>query len=432
MRLRNVRLSRIRNISPLLLASSFGVLSGCSAAGTERPSCSYTMLPPEPLDLSGAALLSPVAAVAASGGDVLIAGSPTFTLVDAGGQRRPPGDSTIGVIHRANGSLAFVPPPLGMAARDIAGVRVVSATGGVGWEVVFAREDSARTSQAELELWHGRLSPDLEWSGLQSHTLGGVVGAEPRLASGLVSAGSELSFALQAKDEGFPSELLIVSIRDTSWDVSRLPPVAYSTLAYDAEGGVVGLFVQPDTAAPQDENSLFVYEREAGEWLPTRKIHSGLGDPAHRPDLLFMNGYIGAWLTGLSPGNTGRANLLVHLGDPGRSHRYILSESAMGISVFAWGPDAYALVQERAIPHLPGHLALFTVSRDTRPTPAATEPDPFMMLPLIAAVSPTELLLVGLSRKSTGDGSAPPLPYINTVRVTRSCPSRTAESNPRR
>lgn len=414
-------LSALRTPPPrsfLLLGPFLGLSLGCGAVLPSDSICdTYTLFEPGVLELSGTPLLSPVEAVVASGEDVLIAGSPTFRVQYKSGEWIPSSDSSIGVVRRADGSVVAVPYPAGVAPGRTSGVRAVTAPQGGGWMVVFAERTIRADSPPGLEFWSGQLSRDLEWSDLHSYTPTGSTSLEPRLASPLAASETEMTFAVPGSSG---PGLLILSIRGSTWTASRLEPVSYASFAYDARGDPVGVFVHPDPDAPRDANSVFLYEREEGAWSPTEKLYPGLGAPAHHPALLFHHTLIAGWLVG-DPPNQFDVHLMVHLDAPEHRKRFIVANGAASVSGVVWGEDVYALVQHRAVIRQPEKLVLHALGPGEAPAVAASGTDPFLLPPLAAALSPAELLMVGIGRGQLENDPRLPPEFVTTVTVDRSC-----------
>ena len=229
-----------------------------SIAGAVHASCTVETGASSPIRLaSGADLYVEAVAVAASGQNVLVAGTPNFISERRGdGPRRLIArDSVFGVVVGRGGDAIAVPPPI--PTSRIGAIRASARPGGA-WDVVFAeaapltRSDVPREDDTVQRLWHG-VYDGSSWTRLRQIPIPEGVRLHSGRASELVRRGTTLAWAVRAdRSTGDQPVVLFRSDRGT-W-VSEIVPTRhapYVTLSFgDPRGLLLGVVAPgPDGAS---------------------------------------------------------------------------------------------------------------------------------------------------------------------------------------
>ena len=221
----------------------------------------------------------------AEGNRVLLAGTPTYLWETGDRPALVSGDSTIGAILDASGRVSPLPSPV--AVRLVNDVRAAAAGAGK-WAVMFAEAEPVRPQQTAhvTAYWFG-LTDGERWTDLRRLE---IRDGRPRSIAASALVRSAQGFALAVPiDRDERRDVMIVE-----WDgesitreVVETKAAAYVALAATSGNDLLLGVVRPDTTEREDENSLFVYRRNAAtrSWEALPRTVRGEGQPVRDPSI---------------------------------------------------------------------------------------------------------------------------------------------------
>ncbi len=302
-------------------------------------------------------------ALVASGGELLLAGSPSYLWRrdSDGALHLEPQDSVFGVVISESGAAKIVAAPV--ASRLIGGVRAIPLNSG-SWSVVFAEMtpdyEFPRPGKV-ARLWYGVLR-GREWESLEQVPYPEGVQFDFSQVSNLLGRGGALAIAIPvALPQGLGGVVFLERRFDGSWvhEVIDAPGATYATLSLDTERGYALGIVQADLSIDEGFNALFLYFRE-DHWKNPQRIIRGENGSVFLPSLTLGREARGV-LTYSSevPSDGGRSEgrALLHPQSPNPDVRAIVVDSS-SIGLFpiiarnggvVWVSDHVALGGEREI-----------------------------------------------------------------------------------
>ena len=256
-----------------------------------RPAASCQLLGTRDASLTlrgHSAYIEPQAFVS-DGDRLLLVGRPTYVWRKGGPVALIAGDSTVGAVLDGAGHAESLPSPI--APRLVNDMRAAAATKG-SWAVMFAEAEPRRPQDTPqvTAYWFG-ITDGTRWKNL---TRLPTEGMSPRSISASDLVRTPHGYVLGVPiDRGARRDVLIVE-----WGGDRLrseivetKAAGYVSMAASAGGDLLLAVVRPDTTEREDENSLFVYQRDAGarSWRALRRVARGAGRPVRDPTMSITN-----------------------------------------------------------------------------------------------------------------------------------------------
>lgn len=236
--------------------------------------------------------VQPVALVANSRGDVLLAGERNYLF---GRNRanewvREPDDSVFGAVLSATGQAHVVRSPVPMSL--LGNPRAV-ARSDERWAVIFSEikpYQGTTRPDTVVRLWYGVLE-GTQWISLERLPLPSTGILHPSEASSLVQYGDTLAWAIGAAAPDGQRTVIVYEMRDGRWSYDSVPVLvgSYPDLSYSPTLGLVLAIVQPDLTLPSDGNSLFLWAQRP-RWRKIRKVVSSDRETVHQPHLQLSPG----------------------------------------------------------------------------------------------------------------------------------------------
>lgn len=234
------------------------------------------------LDAKRSMYVEPEVLSAATNGEVLLAGTPSYVwTTGSDGIRRGEQGRVLGVVLPDTGYAREVSAPVD--ATRIRTVRAATQADG-SWAVVFVETVSAETDSV-AHLWFG-VHDGRDWRRLEHIP----VPPDGRLRAGTVSrlahgGGDTLAFAIPIHVAS-SHDAAVFTFDGHRWRHEIVPTgsAAYAEPSF-AGGRWVMALVRPDTTLPSDGNSLFLYAKEAQGWRVLWKVAPGRAAPIHEPVL---------------------------------------------------------------------------------------------------------------------------------------------------
>lgn len=382
-----------------------------ASAGVHPAACT----PREPLVLEAdgePVYLEPTQAVTVRGG-VLLAGTPNvwYRMAADGTMEDARLNRLFGVRLRLDGSTEAIPMPLLEGA--VRGIRVAAREGG-GWDAILgelppgpdpAFTDSVRLHPADVirRYWHG-VHDGARWTHWDS--IPRPPGAYRELLNGssLVRNGDTLAFAVLRNDldpRGARRIPVVFRHIDGMWSAESPPGernVSYVELGYEPGKGLMMATVRADPVLPEDENSLFLWERMDG-WRRLRRVAIGLPAPVHYPR--FARGDNGLFLTWVAhvprADGSGFREEVRALSSIREEVPFLRVDSATEWFSPVAGATPTWVTADRPSGRSRGMLRIVT------PSTVTSIPDPFSGVFVAAASSPSEIVVHGLRlRESAG------------------------------
>jgi hypothetical protein len=257
-------------------------------------------------------------AFAASGGEMLLVGTPNYLWkrqTPAGPVLAVAADSVFGAVIGQDGRARIVPSPVD--AKRVAGARALGRSDG-GWDVVFAELAERNTSLGDqpvsARLWYG-IFDGSKWSSLEQIPL--PTGALARLAnpSPIVRRLDTLFWVIRLQTRGGDTELAVYQRNGgrSSSELVRTDFAAYASLGASDTLGVVLLVVRGDTAQPMRENAIFFFARQP-RWELVRRVDGVGEEPVHMPSIDLSSPGALTWLAPVPTADGGRQEARVMLG----------------------------------------------------------------------------------------------------------------------
>jgi hypothetical protein len=285
----------MRALRRSLMHAVAGCLLSACHGGIPLPApstCSVALGPPERLVLrDGRSVYVEPTAYAASKGEILVAGRPTFLWrADA----RLTADSVMGIVVGRDSVIRLVDAPI-----DARAVELVSAVGrdAGGWDLVMAESVSPTSRDSIARLWHG-VYDGHAWTSLEQLPVPSGMRPLATGASDLIRAADTLFWALRVRDtRDFTTNVLILRSAGGGWSSERVPirRGVYVALNHSPAAGLQLAVVAGDVTERRDENSLFIWTA-APTWAMRRRVSLGAVDgPAHHPSYVGTGPSVLTW-----------------------------------------------------------------------------------------------------------------------------------------
>jgi hypothetical protein len=412
--------------------NKWSVVAGCMlfalpvAVGNQRaslpqpPACTVTEASRWILSDSAARpLYVEPSALVASGGEILLAGTPNYSyqLSASGAMIATIEDTIFGVVTDGLSRTTLIPKPVDGRVMSIR----AAARGAGGWDVVFAELPRAyEFPQPEfgLRLWHGVLN-GARWGALTPIATPEGVVLRSIVSTAVVATGDTLAWAMMYDAPNMDAVAVFERVGGT-WSHKLLPIDAASavTLLHTARDGIVLLPVAPDVATSIN-HAVHIYPQRTG-WQRGRLLLHGSENAAitvHAADGEF--GPLLAYrrsLDDLSFVSAAYAQLAAQ--QSGEPTQVLLADTAK---------QAFVLKSERGVPHWvvnrsgqsgPGELRIFA-QRGGAVRLERAMPNPFTGIYNAIEFGRDTILIVGPQLQQSGDG--PPLASL-FLRIASRCP----------
>jgi len=363
------------------------------------------------------------AALVASGGDVLLAGSPNYLWTrDSGGKLLAESqDSVFGVVVREDGSAVLVGSPVSPQLIEV--IRAVPFGPG-SWAVVFAEMTSGHTFARPgkvARLWYGVLKGN-EWDHLEEIPYARSEDLHPRGISDLLLRRDTVAVAIPTNLIGTGSGVVYFERANGAWthEFVRAPDAVHATLSYAPDRGVALGIVQPAPELEGDANSFFLYSRGT-RWDGREMIVRGGSSPVFAPSLTLTAGGGGVltYFSVVQAPEGGRSEgrvLLDPLGSDPQGRIMTVDSSSVGLTPVILPPGGvlwvsdHAASDERREIHFIGHVRGAALYRHVIPNPYEG--------PFAAARKSDDEVLVAGPRVDRGEGAVPLVTLLLRARVS--------------